>query len=180
MPQSDMRRPGGGGDAEGVVVKLQLSGHAAWVSCVAWSPTSQYALASGGYDATVRIWDTRATAPLFSVAAHEDKVGRPVDETRARLPAARPRWLTRPRRLRAGGAGHPRCSRWTGQSATCYPAAPTSSSRSTKRPQHRKRPRRCVLFSLAVVAPPPRHGPQACRTLYIYLSHRPPPPPPPP
>ena len=60
--------------ADGVVVKLKLAGHTAWVSSVAWAPSSAHTLASAGYDHTVRVWDMRASAPVFTVAAHSDKV----------------------------------------------------------------------------------------------------------
>jgi WD40 repeat protein len=59
---------------DGVVMRLKLSGHTAWVSSVAWSPAEAHVLASAGYDHTVRIWDLRATSALFTIAAHTDKV----------------------------------------------------------------------------------------------------------
>lgn len=53
-------------------VKLALRGHTEWVSSVSWSPSSEYTLCSGSYDSTVRIWDIRSKAPLYTVKAEAD------------------------------------------------------------------------------------------------------------
>ena len=42
---------------------------------VAWSPTSENILVSGGADGTVRIWDIRRSAPCLGVLDYEDSVG---------------------------------------------------------------------------------------------------------
>ncbi|CAG8496449.1 20083_t:CDS:2 [Racocetra persica] len=49
------------------VVKLMLSSHKNWVSCVSWSPKSQFMLASGSYDGSVKIWDIRSKSPLYTI-----------------------------------------------------------------------------------------------------------------
>ncbi|KAF0429172.1 ribosome biogenesis protein WDR12 [Gigaspora margarita] len=49
------------------MVKLTLSSHKNWVSCVSWSPKSQFMLASGSYDGTVKIWDIRSRTPLYTI-----------------------------------------------------------------------------------------------------------------
>jgi ribosome biogenesis protein YTM1 len=52
---------------------MSLRGHTAWVSSVCWSKTSEFALCSGSYDSTVRVWDIRSREPLYTVDAAEDK-----------------------------------------------------------------------------------------------------------
>jgi ribosome biogenesis protein YTM1 len=44
---------------DGQVVKGTLTSHQGWVSSLAWSPISEFELASGSYDTTVKLWDTR-------------------------------------------------------------------------------------------------------------------------
>lgn len=36
-----------------------LTGHRAGISCVQWSPLSEYCLVSGGFDSCIRLWDIR-------------------------------------------------------------------------------------------------------------------------
>lgn len=52
---------------DGTNVKMSLRGHTAWVSSVSWSRTSEYALCTGSYDSTVRVWDIRSREPLYTV-----------------------------------------------------------------------------------------------------------------
>lgn len=56
------------------VMKLQLKSHRGWVSSVKFHPTNAHMLASTSYDQTVKIWDMRASLPLFTMQAHTDKV----------------------------------------------------------------------------------------------------------
>ncbi|CAG8496612.1 12996_t:CDS:2 [Acaulospora colombiana] len=49
------------------VVKLALASHKNWVSCVSWSPNSQFMLASGSYDNSLKIWDIRSKTPLYTL-----------------------------------------------------------------------------------------------------------------
>ena len=46
-----------------------LTGHTAWVSSVSFSPDGN-TLASGSYDATVRLWDANTGSPLHTLTGH--------------------------------------------------------------------------------------------------------------
>ena len=52
-----------------------LAGHKGAVLSVAWSPTEEHVLASGGADGTVRLWDVRRSAACLGVLDLEDPVG---------------------------------------------------------------------------------------------------------
>ncbi|CAN6671330.1 ribosome biogenesis protein Ytm1p [Trichomonascus vanleenenianus] len=46
----------------------QLIGHTNFVVSLVQSPTNEYMFASGSHDGTVRIWDTRATKAMYTIA----------------------------------------------------------------------------------------------------------------
>lgn len=61
--------------SEGSMVKMTFSSHQAWVSSVAWSPTSEMHFVSGSYDNVVKHWDIRSPkASLYDLIGHKDKV----------------------------------------------------------------------------------------------------------
>ncbi|CAG8502747.1 18261_t:CDS:10 [Acaulospora morrowiae] len=49
------------------VVKLAFASHKNWISCISWSPNSQFMLVSGSYDASIKIWDIRSKTPLYTL-----------------------------------------------------------------------------------------------------------------
>ncbi|KAK9879387.1 hypothetical protein WA026_006457 [Henosepilachna vigintioctopunctata] len=60
---------------EGLLCKTTFTSHTGWVSSVDWSPYSEYLFLSGGYDAKVKLWDTRSSkAPLYDMQGHDGQV----------------------------------------------------------------------------------------------------------
>lgn len=55
------------------LVQRTFNSHKEWVSAVQWHPTNANLFASSSYDGTVKIWDSRSTIPLHTVAAHDGK-----------------------------------------------------------------------------------------------------------
>jgi ribosome biogenesis protein len=72
----DLRAPAGGPDAaDGAEAaaapeRRALAPCGSWISGVAWVPGREAALASVSHDGKLRVWDLRATKPLFTVDAH--------------------------------------------------------------------------------------------------------------
>ncbi|GAB9475166.1 Ribosome biogenesis protein wdr12 [Globisporangium polare] len=66
------------------LVQRTFSSHKEWVSAVAWHPSNASLFASTSYDGSVKVWDSRSTVPLHTVAAHAGKAldvaWRPEDE----------------------------------------------------------------------------------------------------
>lgn len=61
--------------SDGNMVKMTFSSHQAWVSSVAWSPTSDIHFISGSYDNVVKHWDIRSPkTSLYDLIGHKDKV----------------------------------------------------------------------------------------------------------
>jgi ribosome biogenesis protein YTM1 len=53
--------------------KLYTS-HTDWISGVAWHPTSEHHVVSASHDATLKLWDIRASIPLHTLEGHTEKV----------------------------------------------------------------------------------------------------------
>ncbi|KAG6553301.1 hypothetical protein Mapa_005035 [Marchantia paleacea] len=53
---------------------LQLTSHKGWITSCKWHPRSTFHLLSASHDGTIKVWDTRAKVPLYTVEAHKDKV----------------------------------------------------------------------------------------------------------
>jgi ribosome biogenesis protein YTM1 len=63
----------GAGPKDAVVASLKS--HRGWASSVRFNPEHGQQLASGSYDHSVKLWDLRASLPLFTLKdAHKDKV----------------------------------------------------------------------------------------------------------
>lgn len=60
-----------------------LAGHHGALLSVAWSPTLQHVLASGGIDGAVRLWDIRKSSASISILDAEDSIGIKPDGLRA-------------------------------------------------------------------------------------------------
>ncbi|ETW04165.1 hypothetical protein H310_04517 [Aphanomyces invadans] len=55
------------------LVQATFSSHKQWVSAVEWSPSHAHHFVSAGYDGSVKLWDSRSSIPLFTLAAHTGK-----------------------------------------------------------------------------------------------------------
>jgi len=55
-------------------VLSSLKSHRGWGSCVRFNPANAQQLASASYDQTVKVWDLRASLPLFTLKSHSEKV----------------------------------------------------------------------------------------------------------
>ncbi|EQC42111.1 hypothetical protein SDRG_00952 [Saprolegnia diclina VS20] len=53
------------------LVQKTFQSHKMWVSAVEWASETQFV--SAGYDGTVKVWDSRSSIPLFTLAAHTGK-----------------------------------------------------------------------------------------------------------
>ncbi|CAK1551051.1 unnamed protein product [Leptosia nina] len=57
------------------IVKTTFTSHSGWVQSVRWSTTQDTLFLSAGYDAQVKLWDTRSPkTTLYDLTGHEDKV----------------------------------------------------------------------------------------------------------
>lgn len=61
-----------------------LSGHRAAVWAVAWSPASEWQLATGGCDGQLRVWDIRRSGPLHVFDQHDTQQHRAQQRQRQR------------------------------------------------------------------------------------------------
>ncbi|XP_018325752.1 ribosome biogenesis protein WDR12 homolog [Agrilus planipennis] len=60
---------------EGTICKTTFVSHTLWVTAVAWAQHDEHLFMSGGYDESVKLWDTRSPkAPLYELSGHEGKV----------------------------------------------------------------------------------------------------------
>ncbi|RQM28249.1 hypothetical protein B5M09_000589, partial [Aphanomyces astaci] len=55
------------------LVQATFTSHKQWVSAVEWSPLNAHQFVSSGYDGAVKLWDSRSSIPLFTLAAHTGK-----------------------------------------------------------------------------------------------------------
>ncbi|CAK4660362.1 hypothetical protein LEN26_006894 [Aphanomyces euteiches] len=55
------------------LVQATFQSHKQWVSAVEWSPSQAHQFVSCGYDGAVKLWDSRSSIPLFTLAAHTGK-----------------------------------------------------------------------------------------------------------
>jgi WD40 repeat protein len=57
-------------------MKLTINTKQGWISSLSWSDNSPFMLACAAYDATIKVIDIRAQAPLYTVkeAAQDSKV----------------------------------------------------------------------------------------------------------
>lgn len=61
--------------SSGAAVMATFSSHSLWVSCIHWSPVSEYHFVSGSHDKLFKLWDIRSPkAPLYDMTGHEDKI----------------------------------------------------------------------------------------------------------
>ncbi|RHY36098.1 hypothetical protein DYB34_006145, partial [Aphanomyces astaci] len=61
------------GKAGTTLVQATFTSHKQWVSAVEWSPLNAHQFVSSGYDGAVKLWDSRSSIPLFTLAAHTGK-----------------------------------------------------------------------------------------------------------
>lgn len=59
--------------AKGAALQRAMPGHTGFVTGVAWSPASEFLLASNSHDKCVCIHDIRSTRPLHTVRAHSER-----------------------------------------------------------------------------------------------------------
>lgn len=55
------------------LVQRTFSSHKEWVSAVEWHPSTATLFASASYDGSVKVWDSRSSVPLHTLAAHTGK-----------------------------------------------------------------------------------------------------------
>ncbi|XP_023012701.2 ribosome biogenesis protein WDR12 homolog [Leptinotarsa decemlineata] len=61
--------------SEGNLCKTTFTSHKLWVSSVTWSDYDEHLFLSGGYDSSVKLWDTRSSrAPLYNLEGHQGQV----------------------------------------------------------------------------------------------------------